>query len=346
MPPEFPDIPQEVLDRFPSAKDWQARLDEFWTRSKQAIEQAQTQAANYANSRVTYSVDTFRIYAKNGIPQPMFAVDSTGVKLGDTLVISTVGRKVFIGEGNYADAQTPFYIDTLGRFSLGANLTWDPDTATLNVTGVITATSGTIGGFDIGADYIRDVADSFGLASTVTGGNDVRFWAGSTFAGRSTAPVVIRENGDSDFSVVNISGFLTSTAAGQFFQNTTASTAIKYLAIGNTGSSFFLGVASSTGSVGAAAYQSFLSTTDTKGFVLSVNLVKIAEFLSTGLFVTGVVDIIGTAASATASHLQLGSSTQSTIGANGAASALTANPLGYLSAYLGTTHIIIPYYNA
>lgn len=67
---------------------------------------------------------------------------------------------------------------------------------------------------------------------------------------------------------------------------------------------------------------------------------------TTGLAVTGVVDIIGTAVAATASHLQLGSTTQSTIGANGAASALTANPLGYLIAYLGTTKIVIPYYNA
>lgn len=73
---------------------------------------------------------------------------------------------------------------------------------------------------------------------------------------------------------------------------------------------------------------------------------SVVSVASTGLAVTGTVDVIGTAASTTASHLQLGSTTQSTIGANGAASALTANPLGYLVAYLGSTKIIIPYYNA
>ena len=52
------------------------------------------------------------------------------------------------------------------------------------------------------------------------------------------------------------------------------------------------------------------------------------------------------AASAPANALAIGSATQTTIGANGAASALTANPLGYIKAYLGTTAIIIPYYNA
>ena len=54
---------------------------------------------------------------------------------------------------------------------------------------------GTIGGFSIGADYIRDAANSFGLASTVTVGDDVRFWAGATYANRATAPARITEAG-------------------------------------------------------------------------------------------------------------------------------------------------------
>lgn len=195
IPAAFPEIPPEVIERFPAAADWQRRLDEFWTRTSQALQQAQSQTAAQINSTVVFNVDTFRIYAKNGIAEPMFALDAAGVKLGDVLVISTAGRKVFIGVGEYANDNTPFYIDTLGNFSLGANLTWDPTTSTLNITGVINATSGTIGGFDIGADYIRDSANSFGLASAVTGGDDVRFWAGDTFANRATAPFRIYESG-------------------------------------------------------------------------------------------------------------------------------------------------------
>ena len=39
--------------------------------------------------------------------------------------------------------------------------------------------------------------------------------------------------------------------------------------------------------------------------------------------------------------------TQATIGANGAASALTALPVGYIQIYIGgTTKYIIPYYNS
>lgn len=61
--------------------------------------------------------------------------------------------------------------------------------------GVVTGTTGNFGGFSIGSDYIRDAANSFGLASTVTGGDDVRFWAGATFANRATAPFRVTEAG-------------------------------------------------------------------------------------------------------------------------------------------------------
>ncbi len=37
--------------------------------------------------------------------------------------------------------------------------------------------------------------------------------------------------------------------------------------------------------------------------------------------------------------------TQTTIGANGAATALTANPVGYLTVMVGNTAYQIPYYN-
>jgi len=66
---------------------------------------------------------------------------------------------------------------------------------TLTIKGSITATTGTIGGFNIGADYIRDVGNKFGLSSTVTAGDDIRFWVGDTFANRAIAPFNLTEAG-------------------------------------------------------------------------------------------------------------------------------------------------------
>lgn len=220
IPGDFPSIPKEIMDRFPnSAADWQRRLDEFWGRTAQAIQEAQKQTAAQVNSQVIFTVDRFLIYA-NGVPTPMFALDATGVRLGNVLVVNTPGRKIYIGAGTYANANTPFYVDTLGNFSLGDSFVWDAETDTLTITGIINATSGTIGGFTIGADYIRDTGNTFGLASTVTGSQDVRFWAGDTFANRGTAPIRIYEDGTSFFSTV-LGARLFGTADGA--SNTTLS---------------------------------------------------------------------------------------------------------------------------
>jgi hypothetical protein len=58
-----------------------------------------------------------------------------------------------------------------------------------------------------------------------------------------------------------------------------------------------------------------------------------------------VVELRGAATARSGSIVGIGGTTQTTIGANGAASALTANPLGYLIFFKGATKIVVPYYN-
>ena len=98
--------------------------------------------------------------------------------------------------------------------SSGNKFTWNG--TTLAVTGTLTATTGTIGGFTIDTDNIRDAADSMGMASTVTGGDDVRFWAGSTFANRATAPFRVTEAGAVTATSITITGgsVVTSVLSG------------------------------------------------------------------------------------------------------------------------------------
>lgn len=77
-------------------------------------------------------------------------------------------------------------------------------------------------------------------------------------------------------------------------------------------------------------------------------------FVSTGFSVSPSGAIVSaapmnlTSAAAAASvtnGLAVGGTTQTTVGANGGASALTALPLGYIQGYIGSTKIAIPYYN-
>lgn len=166
---EFPEMPSDVLERFPSLGTWSRDINRFWSQNTNALQ-------DFARA----------------------AMDET--EIGGVLNIDGASGALYVretrGMGKWSDANTAFYVDQKGFFSLKDRLTWNPDTNVLTVEGTIIATGGTIGGFDIGADYIRDSANSFGLASTVTGGNDVRFWAGATFANRATAPFRIYENGN------------------------------------------------------------------------------------------------------------------------------------------------------
>jgi hypothetical protein len=160
-------------------------------------------------SEVTFQADKFQIYSGT-TKQVMFVADAINdvVRLADTLIVDAANAKVFIGAGNYGNADTAWYVDDSGRMSLKDKLTWDG--ATLTIVGEVNATTGSIGGFDIGADYLRDSGDSFGLASTITGGDDIRFWAGDTFANRASAPLRITESGDITAASGTIGGFTVS----------------------------------------------------------------------------------------------------------------------------------------
>lgn len=146
--------------------------------------------------------------------------------------------------------------------------------ATLAINGTLTATTGSIGGFDIGSDYIRDTGNSMGMASTVTGGDDVRFWAGDTYANRATADFRVTEAGAITASNITITGgsVATSTlngtvglsntniaAQGWTFTSTFSATDFNTIAWGAGtfttagGTSYSIG-ASNTGNMAATTY--------------------------------------------------------------------------------------------
>lgn len=88
-------------------------------------------------SSVIFRATDFLIYnSVTGVA--MFTVTGTSIKLGDTLTVNTASSKVYIGVGNYANNDTPFYVDASGNFSLGGALTWDG--VTLSITSPPTVT--------------------------------------------------------------------------------------------------------------------------------------------------------------------------------------------------------------
>ncbi len=120
--------------------------------------------------------------------------------------------------------QSSNYVSGSAGWKLFASGAIEALSATIN--GIITAISGAIGGFSIGADYLRDAANSFGLASTVTGGDDVRFWAGDTFANRATAPFNVTEAGAVSATKLTVTGYNTSFVQVPLSKSYTAGSSI------------------------------------------------------------------------------------------------------------------------
>jgi hypothetical protein len=158
-------------------------------------------------SEVTFQTDRFKIY--NGVSgQTMFDVSGTTVRLGGTMVVNTTGNKVYIGAGNYSNADTAWFVDSTGRMSLKNKLTWDG--TTLTITGSITATSGTIGGWTIGA-------------STLTGGNATLDSAGQLILGTANDIIYVSAS-DVTYrlwvgNVLSASAAFSVTKAGALFSN-------------------------------------------------------------------------------------------------------------------------------
>lgn len=150
------------------------------------------------SSTIDFQAANFRIWDGTATAYPIFSTAVGSVKLASTLTVNTSG-KVFTGTGTYANNNTPFYVDSTSHFSLGANLTWDG--TTLTITGSISATTGTIGGWNVSATTLSNnnaVLDSAGQLFLGTGNNIVylsatdatyRLWIGNVTAGTATFSV-------------------------------------------------------------------------------------------------------------------------------------------------------------
>ncbi len=136
------------------------------------------------------------------------AISGASISIGSgNNIFKADANGIYLGNATFASA--PYSVSMAGAL-IATNAT---------ITGVITATSGAIGGFTIGTDYISDVANSMGMASTISIGDDIRFWAGSTFANRNTAPFKVTEAGVITATLAVITGALT-TAVGSSINGT------------------------------------------------------------------------------------------------------------------------------
>ena len=110
------------------------------------------------------------------------SVQETTVK--DTGALEDIWIDKFIRSGSWKPKKSGFYIDGRTGYAEFSNV---------YVAGEIQALSGAIGGWIINTTSITDIAGLVGLSSAVTGGDDIRFWAGHTTP--SSAPFYVTEAG-------------------------------------------------------------------------------------------------------------------------------------------------------
>lgn len=112
------------------------------------------------------------------------------VQLGNRFSTSNTGLTIIsqdFSSSNYKAGVSGWTINSNGDVEFGSG----------TFRGTITSTAGFIGGFEIGTDYIRDVANTFGLSSNATASaDDTRFWAGATYLNRALAALRVDEAGN------------------------------------------------------------------------------------------------------------------------------------------------------
>jgi hypothetical protein len=137
-------------------------------------------------------------YSSSGIEQFALRLDgtaqiagwtftSTGAGIGTltsggiTLAAHTTvaSNKIYVGTGTYGNADTAFYVDGNGQFSLKDKLTWNG--SLLSITGTITATLGSIGGWTIGTSTLSstNVTLTSGASASIALGSATAFGAGT-----------------------------------------------------------------------------------------------------------------------------------------------------------------------
>jgi hypothetical protein len=129
-----------------------------------AIAQASTYVTQLANGGWTAGNGTFitstsisspTIAGNAGFISGLFKVGSGGITLDGT------NKKIYIGAGNYNNADTGFYVDNDSNFSLKNKLSWNG--TTLSIDGVITSTSGNIAGWVISSSGLSKTTGAYVL---------------------------------------------------------------------------------------------------------------------------------------------------------------------------------------
>lgn len=224
-----PNTPTVSVSSFESASSSGQRIvDEFIARIEESRASSPENPQNYPTLNPNEVNATIPDSSLEGGKVKELEVDKliAGTITSESIVLAVkegegdveIRAGIATGDFNNTEARSGFIwgIDDsdndVAKFFVGNNtnyVKWDGNT--LTISGSVTATSGTIGGWTINSTSITDAAGVVGMSSAVTGGDDIRFWAGDTTP--ASAEFRVTESGALTASSGTIGGFtITSTA--------------------------------------------------------------------------------------------------------------------------------------
>jgi len=147
-----------------------------------------------------------------------------------------------------------------------------------------------------------------------------------------------------------VTGNTTTNVAGlDIGRSATTTSYLDFHSSGNSNDYDFRLLASGGTTLGTGTLQAvgnlFSMACDVRPSTTNARTLGTAALTWASMF-TGYINLSQAAISAATGTINLGGTTATTVGATGAASALPAQPLGYMIAYVGTAQVKIPYYTA
>jgi len=244
-------------------------------------------------------------------------VTARTVTLTGTTTLSTSpssNTKIYLGNGNYNNADTAFYVDNTSKFSLGEKLYWDG--STLTITGSLRLIDGTLA---INASTAEEIADSAASNAVDAFGNEIRkvdgfiggltisptqlYYGAGNFANSNTAFYVAKNAGTGqanfslgdklnwDGSTLNITGNVVITGGSTFNSiNNAQQTANTASATANAASTTANAASTTANAASATANAAVPSSTFNKSEIIKkINNTNNSTTIDGGVITAGTV---------------------------------------------------------
>lgn len=220
-------------------------------------------------SLLEQNIDIFGLGYDRNLTKADSFYDTLGVNVVDNIDPTYISSGSLIGNITVTDGylQSSNYIANTSGWKLNYDGIFYAVGAVIS--GTISASAGTIGGWVIGATSLADAAGTVGISSAVTAGNDIRFWAGHVTPG--SAPFRVTEDGVLTASSAVITGAITTGVGSDIKGDYIDALSVAKLTTGTiTSKTITLAVSDTNGDVYIAAGKSDFTNTD-NGFILGID---------------------------------------------------------------------------